>query len=129
MWRSTPVGESPLFSLRPKCPARKLSPLVTEYMAFEKNQFGIADRVAASSGLEVVEIELRGAGKSRMLRIFIDKPGGVTHQDCAHSAVSGTILDVEDTVPGGEYLLGSLVTRAGSKTSRPADFERFAGTR
>ena len=36
----------------------------------------IAERVAASSGLEVVEVELRGGGKARMLRIFIDKPAG-----------------------------------------------------
>ncbi len=43
----------------------------------------IAERVAASSGLEVVEVELRGGGKARMLRIVIDKPAGVTHEDCA----------------------------------------------
>ncbi|MGH9504573.1 MAG: ribosome maturation factor RimP, partial [Terriglobales bacterium] len=43
----------------------------------------IAERVATSSGLEVVEVELRGGGNARMLRIFIDKPGGVTHEDCA----------------------------------------------
>ncbi len=44
----------------------------------------IAERVAASSGLEVVEVELRGGGKARMLRIVIDKPAGVTHEDCAN---------------------------------------------
>ena len=66
----------------------------------------IVDRVAASSGLEVVEVELRGGGKSRMLRVFIDKPGGVTHDDCANlSREVSTILDVEDAVPGGSYLL------------------------
>ena len=36
----------------------------------------IAERVAASSGLEVVEVELRGGGKARMLRVFLDKPAG-----------------------------------------------------
>ena len=36
----------------------------------------IAERVAASSGLELVEVELRGGGKARMLRIVIDKPAG-----------------------------------------------------
>ena len=61
----------------------------------------IAERVAASAGLEVVEVELRGGGKARMLRIVIDKPGGVTHEDCAAlSREVGTILDVEDAVPG-----------------------------
>ena len=62
----------------------------------------IAERVAASSGLELVEVEFRGGGKSRLLRIFIDKPGGVTHEDCAQlSREVSTILDVEDVVPGG----------------------------
>jgi ribosome maturation factor RimP len=35
----------------------------------------IAERVAASSGLEVVEVEFRGSGNARMLRVFLDKPG------------------------------------------------------
>src|ERR1700741_2971058 len=66
----------------------------------------IAERVAASSGLEIVEIDLRGGGKARMLRIVIDKPSGVTHEDCANlSREVGTILDVEDAVPGGSYTL------------------------
>jgi ribosome maturation factor RimP len=90
----------------------------------------VAERVAASSGLEVVEVELRGAGRSRMLRIFIDKPGGVTHEDCANlSREVGTILDVEDTIPGGQYLLEVSSPGLDRKLSRPADFERFAGSR
>src|SRR5438034_679477 len=76
-------------------------------MAFEAERVReIAERVAASSGLEVVEVELRGGGKARMLRIVIDKPAGVTHEDCANlSREVGTILDVEDAVPGGSYTL------------------------
>ncbi len=66
----------------------------------------IAERVAASSGLETVEVELRGGGKARMLRIVIDKPAGVTHEDCANlSREIGTILDVEDVIPGASYTL------------------------
>jgi ribosome maturation factor RimP len=66
----------------------------------------IAERVAESNALELVEIELRGGGKARMLRIVIDKPGGVSHEDCANvSREVGTILDVEDAVSGGQYLL------------------------
>ena len=38
--------------------------------------------VALAAGLEIVEIELKGAGRHQMLRIVIDKPGGVTHGDC-----------------------------------------------
>src|SRR6266481_8846132 len=89
----------------------------------------IAERVAASSGLEVVEVELRG-GKARMLRIVIDKPVGVTHEDCANlSREVGTILDVEDAVPGGSYTLEVSPPGLDRKLVRPADYERFTGSR
>jgi len=89
----------------------------------------IAERVAASSGLELVEVEFRGGGKSRLLRIFIDKPGGVTHEDCANlSREVSTILDGEDVVPGS-YLLEVSSPGLDRKLSRPADFERFTGSR
>ena len=60
----------------------------------------IAERVAASSGLEIVDVEFLGGGKARMLRVFLDKAvvskddlgegantdllSGVTHEDCAN---------------------------------------------
>src|SRR5256884_5849482 len=91
---------------------------------------GIAERVAASTGLEIVEVELRGGGKSRMLRIFIDKPGGVTHEDCANlSREVGTILDVEDVIPGASYLLEVSSPGLDRTLIRPADYERFTGSR
>src|SRR3989454_4602001 len=91
---------------------------------------GIAERVGASTGLEIVEVELRGGGKARMLRIFIDKSGGVTHEDCANlSREVGTILDVEDVVPGGSYLLEVSSPGLDRKLVRPADYERFTGSR
>jgi len=101
-------------------------------MAFELDSVReIAERVAASSGLEVVEVEMRGGGKSRMLRIVIDKPpAGVTHEDCANlSREVSTILDVEDVVPGGSYVLEVSSPGLDRKLSRPADFERFTGSR
>jgi len=89
----------------------------------------IAERVAASSGLEVVEVEMRGGGKHRMLRFFIDKPNGVTHEDCADfSREVGTILDVEDAVPGGAYLLEVSSPGLDRKLSKAADYERFQGS-
>src|ERR1700747_1012914 len=100
-------------------------------MAFDEAKVrGIADRVASSSGLEVVEIEFRGGGKSRMLRVFLDKPAGVTHEDCAHfSREFGTILDVEDAVPGSSYVLEVSSPGLDRKLTRAVDFERFAGNR
>jgi len=90
----------------------------------------ITERVVASLGLEVVEVELRGGGKARMLRIFIDKPQGVTHEDCASlSREVSTILDVEDAVGSGSYVLEVSSPGLDRKLFRAADFERFQGSR
>jgi ribosome maturation factor RimP len=89
----------------------------------------IAERVAVASGLEVVEVELLGGGKGRMLRITIDKASGVTHEDCANlSREVGTILDVEDAVPGGSYLLEVSSPGLDRPLFRIADYERFTGS-
>src|SRR6476620_582626 len=100
-------------------------------MAFEEDRVrAIAERVAATSGLEVVEIELRGGGKSRMLRIFLDKPAGVTHEDCAlFSREFGTILDVEDVVPGGGYVVEVSSPGLARKLNRAWDYDRFSGSK
>jgi len=100
-------------------------------MAFDVERVrDIVARVGASSGLEIVEVEMRGGGGARMLRIFIDKPGGVTHEDCANlSREVGTILDVEDAVPGGSYVLEVSSPGLDRKLSHPADYQRFTGSR
>ena len=96
----------------------------------------IAERVAASSGLEIVEIEILGGGKARMLRVFLDKPAagtdplaGVTHEDCANfSREFGTILDVENVMPGS-YTLEVSSPGLDRKLIKAADFSRFTGSR
>jgi len=89
----------------------------------------IADRVALSSGLEVVEVDLRGSGRGRLLRVVIDKPAGVTHEDCVNlSREIGTILDVEDVVPGGSYTLEVSSPGLDRKLVRASDYERFKGS-
>jgi ribosome maturation factor RimP len=99
-------GRKPTFYLRVVLAAWEASkPLF--FMAVDLDHVrAIVERVAGSLGVEVVEVELRGGGKSRMLRIFIDKPSGVTHEDCATlSREVSTIFDVEDAMPGGPYVL------------------------
>ena len=96
----------------------------------------IADRVAASSGLEIVDIEFLGGGKARMLRVFLDKPAagtdplaGVTHEDCANfSREFGTILDVEDVMPSS-YTLEVSSPGLDRRLVKAADFARFTGSR
>jgi len=96
----------------------------------------IADRVAATSGLEIVDVEFLGGGKARMLRVFLDKSAagtdplaGVTHEDCAKfSREFGTILDVEDVMPGA-YTLEVSSPGLDRKLVKAADFARFTGSR
>ena len=88
----------------------------------------IAERVAASEGLEVVEVEVKGGGNQRFVRISIDKPEGVTHADCELvSQQVGTILDVEDVVPGGRYTLEVSSPGVERKLVKPQDYQRFHG--
>jgi ribosome maturation factor RimP len=88
----------------------------------------IAERVAGSEGIEIVDVQLLGGGGSRMLRIFIDKPEGVSHADCEFiSQHVGTILDIEDVIPGARYTLEVSSPGVERKLSKPRDFERFVG--
>lgn len=90
----------------------------------------IAGRVAATHGVELVDVELKGGGKARTLRVTIDKPEGVTHEDCASvSRELSTILDVEEAVPGGSYTLEVSSPGLDRKLLKPEDFQRFIGSR
>ena len=86
----------------------------------------IAERVATSEGMEVVEVEFR-KGPHSLLRIFIDKPAGITHGDCeVISSQVGAILDVEDLIPTS-YTLEVSSPGVERKLTRASDYERFAG--
>ena len=88
----------------------------------------VAQRVAQSEGLEVVEVEVKGGGNNRLVRIAIDKPQGVTHGDCELiSQQVGTILDIEDIVPGGRYTLEVSSPGVERKLLKAQDYERFQG--
>lgn len=88
----------------------------------------ITDRVAREAGVEVVDIEFLGGGKHRVLRIYIDKDGGVSLADC-QTVSNGTeaILDAEDLIPGGEYTLEVSSPGVERKLTRPRDFEKSVG--
>jgi ribosome maturation factor RimP len=119
-----------------------------------------AERVAVSHGLDVVDVELSGPAKERVLRVYLEKDAegrkrlkaeiaagseglperlkegklsieqlsGVTHEDCeSFSRDFGTLLDVEDLVPGGEYTLEASSPGLDRKLTRPDEFRRFAG--
>ncbi len=88
----------------------------------------IAEHVATDHGLELVHVEVLGT-RRRIVRIYIDKPGGVSHQDC--SVVSehvGTILDVEDFIPSS-YVLEVSSPGLERGLYKREDYRRFAGHR
>jgi ribosome maturation factor RimP len=88
----------------------------------------IAERVGTDAGIEIVDVQLLGGGHSRLLRIFIDKPDGVNHADCEYISQNvGTILDVEDVIPGERYTLEVSSPGVERKLTKPREFERFVG--
>ena len=131
-----------------------------------------ADRVAASHGLDVVEIEYIAAAKQRALKVYVEKTAiererlaahaetlgdtgkedgeteeeglipasvaqgkltmdqlaWVTHEDCEiFSRDFGTLIDVEDLVPGAEYTLEVSSPGLDRKLYHAGDYERFKG--
>jgi ribosome maturation factor RimP len=87
----------------------------------------IAERVAIDHGLELVHAEVAGPEGKPIVRIFIDKPNGVTHEDCSEvSLYLGTILDVEDFIHS-TYTLEVSSPGLERGLYKRGDFERFAG--
>jgi len=129
-----------------------------EFMALQMDEIRrLAERVAGSHHLEIVDVEFGGGGKSRALRVFVEKDAterkrlaeraaagevedlpkgvpvellsGVTHEDCAAFATDfGTLLDVEDVVPGSEYTLEVSSPGLERSLKKAEEFERFAGS-
>ncbi len=88
---------------------------------------GIAARVAEESGLEFVHAETSGANKNLTIRVFIDKKGGVKHEDCVLvSRNIETILDDGDFIPSA-YLLEVSSPGLERELYSLQDFEKFAG--
>jgi ribosome maturation factor RimP len=87
----------------------------------------MAAQAAAGNGVELVHVEEKGTGKSRTLRVFIDKPEGVTIEDCSRvSRELGDLLDAEDLIHT-EYILEVSSPGLERELYSLKDFERFAG--
>ncbi len=88
----------------------------------------LGERSAMGTDIEIAEIQLKGAGKARLLRVYIDKPGGVTHGDCELiSERLGKLLDEEDPIPDSSYTLEVSSPGIERKLTKPRDFERVGG--
>jgi ribosome maturation factor RimP len=89
----------------------------------------IAERVAAGEGLTLIDVELKGGRSNPLLRVYIDKPGGVSHGDCALvSEQMSAILDVEDPFLGS-YVLEVSSPGLDRKLVKPREYRYFTGRR
>jgi ribosome maturation factor RimP len=94
----------------------------------------IAERVAASRGLEVWDIQSRRERTGHVLRVFIDRPGAsatpddsVSIEDCEQvTREMSAILDVEDPLPFA-YTLEVSSPGLDRPLRGRTDYERFAG--
>lgn len=87
----------------------------------------LVEPVAVERGLELVDVEFQAHGKRSVLRLYIDRPGGVGLDDLA--AVSrevSDVLDAHDAVPG-QYTLECSSPGINRRLRKPEDFARFCG--
>ena len=83
--------------------------------------------IVAAEELELVDLEFKGGLNHRILRIYVDKPAGITHADCQRvSEQVGTELEVEDLIPGA-YTLEVSSPGLTRKLSVARDFEKSRG--
>jgi ribosome maturation factor RimP len=81
-----------------------------------------------STGIEIADVQLRGAGKARLLRIFIGKAEGVTHADCELvSQRVGKLLDEHSVMPDDSYTLEVSSLGLERKLTTERDFARVIG--
>ena len=94
----------------------------------------MATRVASAYGLDIFDVEMKRERGQQVLRVILDRPGpastpeeSVSIGDCARVAEElGTMLDVEDVVPG-EYTFEVSSPGLDRPLKKERDFVRFAG--
>lgn len=87
-----------------------------------------AEPLCANAGYDLVHCEFQREPAGATLRLYIDKPGGVSLDDCVEiSRQVGDVLDAVLDEGVGPYHLEVSSPGADRPISRPADFERFAG--
>ena len=93
----------------------------------EEKVRALAEPLLADKGMELVDLVFVTEHGRHVLRIFIDKPGGVNVDDCGDfSKEFSTILDVDDPIPQ-RYMLEVSSPGLDRPLVKEADFKRFAG--
>jgi ribosome maturation factor RimP len=85
------------------------------------------ERIVEFAGMELVHVEARRESGGMVLRLFIDREGGVTLDDCARvSRQVSAELDADDPLPG-RYTLEVSSPGLDRPLSKDRDFQRFSG--
>jgi ribosome maturation factor RimP len=98
------------------------------HASIEEKLIAIAKKAADDSSAELVHLEIAGTKRNPVVRVFIDKQGGVTIEDC--SIVSRAIedaMDAADFIPG-PYVLEVSSPGLDRELYSLADFEKFTGS-
>jgi len=94
-----------------------------------KQTWSLAEPLCESEGLELIQVEYQREPAGRILRLYVDKPGGIGIDDCiAVSRQLGDILDVnlEDV---GPYSLEVTSPGPERPLAKKEDFDKFKGNR
>lgn len=87
----------------------------------------LAEPFLNDRGMELVDLQYTTEHGQKILRLFIDKPGGITIDDLSDvSREFGTILDVEDPIPQ-RYNLEVSSPGLDRPLTKEKDFVRYAG--
>jgi ribosome maturation factor RimP len=100
---------------------------LAEHESLRQQLTALARRVAASMGMEVVLVELKGGAGRSVVRIFIDQPGGISLDDCERFSKRVSVaLDVEDLIPFS-YVLEVSSPGLDRPLVQDEDYRRYAG--
>jgi ribosome maturation factor RimP len=105
-----------------------LFPRAAYLMVTERDLHGIIDPELNALGFECVKLEVVGSAGSPVVRLYIDKPGGVTVGECARvSRALGLVLEREDPFPG-RYLLEVSSPGNNRPLVTEEHYQRFTGS-
>ena len=125
-----PYGAAPLYTVKKRKKkyskeTRTHSPIKAQTVIREAK--ALTEPVCASEGMELVHLEYQRESAGWIMRLYIDKPGGVTLDDCASiSRQMNDLLDVhlEDI---GPYNLEVTSPGPDRPLGKPQDYDRFKG--
>jgi ribosome maturation factor RimP len=102
-------------------------PELNQHQSLETRITKLAEQTAVSMGIEIVLVVIKGGGNRSIIRMYIDRPGGITLDDCERfSKRFSVLLDVEDWIPFS-YVLEVSSPGLDRPLVKVSDFQRFCG--